>query len=137
MQMQSCYAVLMTEQPLLLADFYRTHFGFVITFEMDWYVSLKHDSGPWELALLRYDHPTVPAMYRATSQGMLLNIEVGDANAEYQRLVLEAGVESVLELRDESFGQRHFIVKDPAGNLIDVIQNITPDTHFAAAYSGQ
>jgi hypothetical protein len=40
-----------------------------------------------------------------------------------------------LSLRYEEFGQRHFIVVDPDGNLIDVIQNIPPTDSFAAAYT--
>jgi hypothetical protein len=37
-------------------------------------------------------------------------------------------------LRDETFGQRHFITKDPNGVLIDVIKPIPPSTEFAAQY---
>jgi hypothetical protein len=37
-------------------------------------------------------------------------------------------------LRDEAFGQRHFITRDPNGVLIDVIRPIPPDADFAAQY---
>jgi hypothetical protein len=40
-----------------------------------------------------------------------------------------------LVLRDEAFGQRHFIVRDPNGVLIDVIQPIAPDEAFLAQYA--
>ncbi|TJV16034.1 MAG: glyoxalase, partial [Mesorhizobium sp.] len=33
-------------------------------------------------------------------------------------------------LRDEAFGQRHFITKDPNGVLIDVIKPIPPSAEF-------
>ncbi|WP_425465240.1 hypothetical protein [Nonomuraea diastatica] len=52
-----------------------------------------------------------------------------NADAEGERLVIGAG----LELRSEDFGQRHFIVADPNGVLIDVITPIAP----SAAYAGQ
>jgi hypothetical protein len=37
-------------------------------------------------------------------------------------------------LRDEAFGQRHFITRDPAGVMIDVIKVIPPSEEFAAQY---
>ena len=42
----------------------------------------------------------------------------------------------LLPIRDEDFGQRHFILDGPGGILVDVIQNIDPSTAFAAAYLG-
>jgi len=40
----------------------------------------------------------------------------------------------VKTLRDEDFGQRHFIMSDPIGVLIDVIENIPPSKAFADMY---
>ena len=40
-----------------------------------------------------------------------------------------------LALRDEPFGQRHFIVQDPNGVLIDVIQPIPPSEDFLRQYA--
>lgn len=41
----------------------------------------------------------------------------------------------LLPLRYEAFGQRHFIVKDPNGVMIDVIQPIPPDPTYLAQYA--
>jgi hypothetical protein len=57
---------------------------------------------------------------------------VGDHRAPSRGV---AALDPVLPLRDEAFGQRHFIVRDPAGNLVDVIENIPPSEEFASAYS--
>lgn len=99
-------------------------------------MSLRRDAGThaWELGILRYDHPTVPEGYAERSRGVIINVEVADASAEYERIVRGAAARAVRELRDEEFGQRHFIVVDPAGNLVDVIENIAPSDEFAAAY---
>ncbi|THB79312.1 MAG: glyoxalase/bleomycin resistance/extradiol dioxygenase family protein, partial [Desulfobulbaceae bacterium] len=37
-------------------------------------------------------------------------------------------------IKSEDFGQRHFIVVDPNGILVDVIQNIEPSAEFAEQY---
>jgi uncharacterized glyoxalase superfamily protein PhnB len=63
----------------------------------------------------------------------LLNFEVPDAAAEYERL-REAGVRIVQPLRDEYFGQRHFIGVDPGGVMIDVIEEIPPSPEIAEQY---
>ncbi|WP_407319691.1 VOC family protein [Isoptericola halotolerans] len=132
MSVTSFYPVLMSTDVGAAADFYRRVLGFETTFEADWYVSLRR--GAFELALLDPDHPTVPAGFGRPVQGLLLNLEVEDADAEHQRLVDELGLEPVLPLRDEDFGQRHFIVEAPDGVLVDVIQPIDPSAEFAAAF---
>lgn len=63
--------------------------------------------------------------------GLLLNFEVDNVDAEWERLVQRGGLEPVLDLRDEDFGQRHFIVADPAGVLVDVITEIAPSPEYA------
>jgi uncharacterized glyoxalase superfamily protein PhnB len=77
----------------------------------------------------------VPEGYRRPVQGLLLNFEVADVDAEWERLVVHAGLHPELELRSEAFGQRHFIVADPGGVLIDVITPIEPAPEFAAAFA--
>lgn len=134
MPKQRCYPVLMVEDVKAAARFYSAHFGFEEAFATDWYVSLRHPSADDELAFLDPSHTTIPTGFGVASRGVLINIEVDDAATEYTRLVTDTGLSPVLELRDEDFGQRHFIITDPAGNLVDVIENIPPSDAFAAAY---
>ncbi|MFI0799363.1 hypothetical protein [Amycolatopsis lurida] len=70
-------------------------------------------------------------------QGLLLNFEVEDVDAEHRRLVVDAGLPEALSLRSEDFGQRHFIVADPNGVLIDVIQEIPPTGDFAGQFTDE
>jgi uncharacterized glyoxalase superfamily protein PhnB len=134
---QSFYPVLMTKDVSVLSVFYKTVFRFSPTFATDWYVSLRipDAAGSFELAILDASHPTIPAGHRTESRGVILNVEVEDARAEYERIVGGGLAVEVLPLKDEEFGQRHFIVTDPAGNLVDVIENITPSDEFAASYA--
>ncbi len=128
------YPVLYSDDVPAAAAFYRTYFAFVPTFESDWYVSLVHTEKPaYQLAIIARDHDTIPAAFRSAASRLLLNIEVLDATAEHARLTA-AGVDPVQSLRDEPFGQRHFILAAPDGVLIDVIQNIPPDPEFAAGF---
>ncbi|MFG3259965.1 VOC family protein [Streptomyces sp. NPDC048172] len=147
MRLTSLYAVICTARLKESRDFYTGLLGFTTTFEADWYVSLRHPGGPGEpgipgapgapgheLALLDHTHPTLPESHRAPAQGLLLNFEVEDVDAEWQRLVVREGLRPLLGLRSEDFGQRHFIVADPNGVLIDVITPIAPTGEHAAQY---
>lgn len=109
------YPVLMTDDVPGVAAFWTRHFGFEVTFEDDWYVSLQRDGA--ELAVLHRDHPTIPEGSRGVStSGLLVNIELEDVDAEYAR-ASEAGLTVLLPIRSEVFGQRHFIVAGPEGVL--------------------
>ncbi|MEU0392201.1 VOC family protein [Streptomyces sp. NPDC006208] len=131
----SFYPVICTSRLQESRTFYTGLMGFETTFEADWYVSLKHPGPvPYELALLDHTHPTLPEGYRVPVQGMLLNFEVADVDAEWERLVVLAGLKPELEIRSEDFGQRHFIIADPDGVLIDVITPIAPSGEFAEQY---
>jgi catechol 2,3-dioxygenase-like lactoylglutathione lyase family enzyme len=66
----------------------------------------------------------------------ILNFEVEDVDGEYER-AKTAGLPILQELRDEAFGQRHFITTDPNGVLIDVIKPIPPSKEFVAQYLGE
>ncbi|WP_017588479.1 VOC family protein [Nocardiopsis ganjiahuensis] len=136
MNISSFYPVLCTPRLQESRAFYTEWFGFEDAFVSDWYVSLRRPGPPdLELGLLEAGHPTLPEGYRARSaQGTLLNFEVADADAAWERLVVEGGLEPVLSLRSEGFGQRHFIVADPTGVLVDVITPIAPSEEFAAQF---
>jgi hypothetical protein len=56
-------------------------------------------------------------------------------DAAYARFTA-AGLPIHLALRDEPFGQRHFISADPGGILVDVISPIPPTPEFARYYLG-
>jgi uncharacterized glyoxalase superfamily protein PhnB len=133
MKVSSCYPVICTDKIAETTEFYVTNFGFTVTFAADWYVSLR--LGEYELALVDASHPTIPAAGRQRVAGLILNFEVDDVDAEYRRLVEEGGLEPALPLRSEDFGQRHFIVTDPAGVLVDVITEIPPSAEYAAAFT--
>jgi uncharacterized glyoxalase superfamily protein PhnB len=135
MKTTSYYPVLMSEDVSGQAAFYKEHFGFEALFENDWYVHLRStEDKKVNLGIVRWDHPTVPAAARAKTQGLLINFEVRDPDAVYKR-VTAAKLPILLSLRDEDFGQRHFITADPCGVLIDVIKPIPPSEEFLAQYA--
>lgn len=129
------YPVIMTHRVAETAQFYVDHFRFGRAFESDWYVHLRSTEDPSvNLAILQGDHATIPASARGTASGLLINFEVEDVDAEYQR-AQAGGLPILLSLRDEAFGQRHFTTQDPSGVLIDIIKPIPPSAEFLAQYA--
>ena len=135
MKVTSYYPVIMTNDVAGTAAFYQAHFGFVSLFTTDWYVHLQlADDASVNLAVLDGSHTTIPAEARGqVGGGLLLNFEVEDPDAMHERLKA-AGLPILLSLRDEAFGQRHFITRDPNGVLIDIIKPIPPSGEFVQQY---
>lgn len=129
------YPLLQVQEVSTTSAFYRSTFGFTPVFESDWYVHLRAPHSAHELAIIAYDHDTVPPEGRRTTSGLILSFEVTDAAAEAARFNA-AGIRIVQPLRDEVFGQRHFIAADPNGILLDIITPIEPDPEWLAAQHG-
>jgi catechol 2,3-dioxygenase-like lactoylglutathione lyase family enzyme len=115
-------------------DFYVEHLGFRPIFDSGWYVQLEAPSGHRpQLGLVERDHPSVPPGFGLAPAGVLISIEVDDVDAVHAH-ALASSLDIAQALRDEAFGQRHFMVVDPDGLLVDVITPIEPDPHYAAMY---
>ncbi|UZE47470.1 VOC family protein [Rhodopseudomonas sp. P2A-2r] len=135
MKITSYYPVLMVDDVSATSDFYIKNLSFRAAFAADWYVHLQFSSDPAvNLAILKGDHGTIPEVARGRAAGVLLNFEVDDVDAMYAQAVAD-GLPILLSLRDEDFGQRHFITQDPNGVLIDIIKPIPPSAAFAAQYA--
>ena len=135
MKSTSYYPVLMTENVGATAAFYCRHLRFEAVFSSDWYVHLQSREDPHvALAILDGSHATIPEAARGRVSGLLLNFEVADPDSLYEEF-RAAGLPILLALRDEDFGQRHFITSDPNGVLIDIIKPIPPSPEFAALYA--
>ena len=129
------YPVIQTEDVATTKAFYVDHFRFKVSFDADWYCHLQSSEDPSvNIAILKGDHETIPAEGRGTVGGLILNFEVEDVDAEFQR-AQDAGLPILKTLTDEAFGQRHFITRDPSGVLIDVIKPIPPEGEFTGQYA--
>ena len=71
----------------------------------------------------------MPDFYKGKTSGFALDFRVEDATAEFERFK-NLDLKMIQELRDEPFGDRHFIVADPDGVLINVVQNIEMASDF-------
>lgn len=124
--MKKVYPLLITDKLKECATFYVENFNFTTVFEQDWYVHLVHEKSGAELAFMVPNAENQPKELHPgfAGEGMVYGFEVEDAKQEYERLSSKQGVKMVVELKDEEWGQRHFIVRDPAGVYVDVVQQL-------------
>jgi predicted enzyme related to lactoylglutathione lyase len=101
-------------------DFYVQLLGFVVKYNSDWYVQLGAP-GPLELefGIIKRRHDLVPKAYQTAPTGMYVTFVVPDVDEVYKK-AQEMGAKVIQEPRNEFYGQRRFLVLDPAGCLIDV-----------------
>ena len=129
------YPVLMVDDVVGTARFYEENLGFQPAFASDWYVHLQSELSPdVNLAILDGNHDTIPSVGRGRAQGVLLNFEVEDVDGVYANWTAK-GLPVLRDIKDEEFGQRHFIGSDPNGVLLDFITPIPPSAEFAAQYT--
>jgi catechol 2,3-dioxygenase-like lactoylglutathione lyase family enzyme len=133
--MTSLFPDICTNDVAAARDFYRVLLDMKVAFENDWYVQLQHPDDPRvQIAFVKRDHPSVPEGHRNQADGVIVTFETDDVDALYAR-ARKLSLPTVLPLRDEDWGQRHFITRDPAGLLVDVVQLIAPSAEYADAYA--
>jgi catechol 2,3-dioxygenase-like lactoylglutathione lyase family enzyme len=101
--------------------FYRALLDLDVVVDHGWYAELGVGDRTF-LALVQRGHETVPAAAGAPPRGVLVSFEVDDAAAVARRAADDA-VPIVVALETE-LGQRHLMVTDPDGAVVDVIERV-------------
>jgi catechol 2,3-dioxygenase-like lactoylglutathione lyase family enzyme len=103
-------------------DFYVDLLGFVVRFEHPgWYIQLSSAIDPQlQIGIVRRDHEFTPKAFQQPAQGVIISVQVDDADAAYAA-ALKRGFRVAHALRDEDFGMRHFMLVDPNGLLVNIL----------------
>ena len=104
-------------------EFYQKYLNFEVKFENEFYLLLENKNaiGNFEISFLQPNHPTQTNIFQKKySSGSYLTIEVPNVDEEYEKLK-KLGCEIVLEIKDEVWGDRHFVIQDPNGLGIDLV----------------
>ena len=107
-------------------DFYVRLFDMIVSVELDdWYLQLMAPDEPGlNIGFMKSNHETFAG--RASSPGnysLVLTIHVDDVDEAYSR-AQQLGAEVLAESRDEEYAQRHFVIADPNGLLLNVMSAI-------------
>jgi len=93
-------------------------------FESDWYIQLVSPKG-LEIGLLIAGHDSQPHFLHQAygGNGVVLSFEVDNVDDEYKK-AQASGLAIAYELKTEEWGQRHFMLCDPNGMVVDVVQHL-------------
>jgi len=110
--------------------FYESLLGLTTVFDLDWYIQmLSPTDANLQIAFVARDHESVPPEYGLKPQGVIVTVEMDDVDTVYQR-AQSSKLRIVKALKDEPWGQRHFMVRDPNELLVDLVQMIEPSKEF-------
>lgn len=103
-------------------EFYCKYLGFTVKFENEFYLLLENTNSGFEISFLLPNHPSQNKIFQPEYlSGSYLTIEVDNIEKEYYRIT-SLGCSIWMETKDEEWGDRHFIIKDPNGLGIDIVQ---------------
>lgn len=106
---------LQAEDPAAVADFYREIFDLEAVMDMGWIITLAGKSdAPVQISFASHggSGTDIPP----------LSIEVDDVDAIYERAKAK-NCPIVHELTDEPWGVRRFFLRDPLGNVVNVLSH--------------
>lgn len=105
--------------------FYCETFGFeAVFFDPGFYVHLVNPENGIEIGFMLANLHNQPGFLHTPSQveGMVISFEVDSAAAAYQQAAVDE-LDIVFELKEETWKQTHFMIRDPAGLVIDIVED--------------
>jgi uncharacterized glyoxalase superfamily protein PhnB len=101
-----------SDQPAATRDFF-VDLGFEVVMDLDWVVTLASPANPSvQVSVIGNDDMAAPG----------ISVEVADVDAVHAAVV-ERGYEIVYPLRDEPWGVRRFMLREPSGTTVNVLSH--------------
>jgi catechol 2,3-dioxygenase-like lactoylglutathione lyase family enzyme len=102
-----------SELPTETRDFFVDLLGFEVAMDMDWVVTLASPTNPSaQVTIIGNDDPAAPG----------ISVEVEDVDAVHAK-ALDQGLEIAYPLRDEEWGVRRFMLREPSGMTVNVLSH--------------
>ena len=98
-------------RPAETRDFFVSLLGFEVPMDLGWVVTVASPDNPSaQVNIIGNEDPAAPG----------ISVEVTDVDAVHARAV-EQGLEIAYPLRDESWGVRRFMLREPSGTIVNVL----------------
>lgn len=122
----SMFPVLVANDLDRLKEYYESNFGFTAEFyQNDFYLHLLQPDSKIQLAFMVPNHPSQPEFLQpiASAMGMVISLEVDSSEEAYKKAVA-SGLNITFEHKVEEFRVSHFMVRDPAGFILDIVEHL-------------
>jgi catechol 2,3-dioxygenase-like lactoylglutathione lyase family enzyme len=102
-----------SERPAETREFFVNLLGFEVAMDIGWVVTVASPANPSaQVTIVGNDDMSAPG----------ISVEVADVDAVHARAV-EQGLEIAYPLRDEEWGVRRFMLREPSGTLVNVLSH--------------
>jgi uncharacterized glyoxalase superfamily protein PhnB len=102
-----------SERPAETRDFFVQLLGFEVAMDLGWVTTVAAPDNPAaQVTIISSDDPAAPG----------ISIGVDDVDAVHAR-ALEQGLEIAYPLRDEEWGVRRFMLREPSGTIVNVVSH--------------
>jgi|SRR5215210_8605203 len=102
-----------TDRPAETRNFFVDLLGFEVAMDLGWVVTVASPANrAVQVNIIGTDDPAAPG----------ISVEVEDVDAVHGKAV-EKGLEIAYSLRDEEWGVRRFMLREPSGTLINVVSH--------------
>jgi catechol 2,3-dioxygenase-like lactoylglutathione lyase family enzyme len=102
-----------SDRPAATRDFFVDLLGFDVAMDMGWIVTVASPTEPAvQVSIVGNDDMSAPGV----------SVEVADVDAVYTKAV-EQGLEIAYPLRDEDWGVRRFMLREPSGTIVNVLSH--------------
>jgi catechol 2,3-dioxygenase-like lactoylglutathione lyase family enzyme len=104
---------LRSERPSETRDFFVALLGFELAMDLGWVVTVASPDNPSaQVTIIANEDPAAPG----------ISVEVDDVDAVRAR-ALEQGLEIAYPIRDEEWGVRRFMLREPGGTMVNVLSH--------------
>jgi uncharacterized glyoxalase superfamily protein PhnB len=104
---------LRSDRPDESRDFFVSLLGFEPAMDLGWVVTVASpDNSSAQVTIISNDDPAAPG----------ISVGVDDVDAVHDRAV-EQGYEIAYPLRDEDWGVRRFMLREPGGTMVNVVSH--------------
>ena len=102
-----------SDRPDETREFFVDLLGFEVAMDLGWVVTVASpDNRSAQVTIIGNDDPAAPG----------ISVEVSDVDAVHARAV-EQGLEIAYALRDEEWGVRRFMLREPGGTIVNVVSH--------------
>jgi catechol 2,3-dioxygenase-like lactoylglutathione lyase family enzyme len=102
-----------SDRPAETRDFFANLLGFDVVMDLGWVVTVASPTNASaQVTIIGNEDPAAPG----------ISVEVDDVDAVHSRAV-ERGMEIAYPLRDEEWGVRRFMLREPSGTVVNVLSH--------------
>jgi uncharacterized glyoxalase superfamily protein PhnB len=102
-----------SDRPAETRDFFVELLGFRVAMDIGWIATVASPANPSvQVSIVGNDDPSAPG----------ISVEVADVDAVHAKAV-EQSLEIAYPLRDEDWGVRRFMVREPSGTVVNILSH--------------